>query len=91
MTPRKQPGVAFWSIVVVVGVVLYVLCFGPACWLTSWGILSHTVTARMFYPVVWVSAFGPRPIQYAIYWYAEFGAGQPWSVGQLQRDMGIRK
>jgi hypothetical protein len=36
MTDRKKPGVAFWATVVVVGLpLLYVLSFGPVCWITS--------------------------------------------------------
>jgi hypothetical protein len=90
MTPEhKKPGVAFWATVVACIVVLYLLTFGPACWMTSWGILSHSVTAHTFYPVVWTSAYAPRPIQMAIGWYAELGAGQPWHVLQLQRDVGV--
>jgi hypothetical protein len=34
MTDRKKPGVAFWETVVVVSIpLLYVLSFGPACWM----------------------------------------------------------
>jgi hypothetical protein len=35
MTDRKKPGMAFWVAVVVVVLALYVLSFGPACWITS--------------------------------------------------------
>ena len=35
MTSRKQPGVAFWAIVVVVLVLAYLVSFGPACWVSS--------------------------------------------------------
>jgi hypothetical protein len=36
MTSRKKPGVAFWTTVKVVAVlVAYPLSFGPACWFNS--------------------------------------------------------
>jgi hypothetical protein len=36
MTDRKKPGVAVWATVVVVSLpLLYLLGFGPACWLTA--------------------------------------------------------
>jgi hypothetical protein len=36
MTDHMKPGVAFWtSVVVVVGLVLDPLSFGPACWIRS--------------------------------------------------------
>jgi hypothetical protein len=36
MTDRKTPGVAFWATVVAFSApLLYVLSFGPACWITS--------------------------------------------------------
>jgi hypothetical protein len=36
MTDRKKPGVAFWATVMVASLAaLYVLSFGPACWIAS--------------------------------------------------------
>src|SRR5258708_35393274 len=36
MTPRKKPGVAFWTtVVMVVLLVGYPLSFGPACWIAT--------------------------------------------------------
>ena len=35
MTDRKKPGVAFWVAVPLAVVALYILSFGPACWLTA--------------------------------------------------------
>jgi hypothetical protein len=59
--PKKKAGVAIWASVVVVVGLLYPIRFGPACWLTSRGIVLHTVIARAFYPIVWLATFGPRP------------------------------
>ena len=36
MTSHKKPGVAFWTSVAAVGVVLYFASFGPACWAISY-------------------------------------------------------
>ena len=34
-TPRKKPGFVFWATVVLAVPVLYVLSWGPACWIIS--------------------------------------------------------
>jgi hypothetical protein len=83
MTDRKKPGVGFWATVVVITMLVgYPLSFGPACWITSRGILEPALTARAYYPIVWISARGPRAIRDAIRWYGE-------GVGFLQIELGI--
>ncbi len=72
MTSRKQPGMAFWATVVVIGLVLYLLSFGPVEWLVRHGVgASWTeVPITWFYrPISWMYFNGPDPIHDALGWY----------------------
>src|SRR5260370_32362866 len=33
---RKTPGITFWSAIAAIGIALYPLSFGPACWLNRY-------------------------------------------------------
>ncbi len=84
MTDRKKPGVAFWAIVVVAGLVLYLASFGPASWLASRRLLPEWTSG----PVEWFYAplrflallggdpsatEGPEgPFGRVLLWYARF-------------------
>ena len=61
MTDRKKPGVAFWATVVLVVVLtLYVLSFGPACWITSrmnFGTSAIGVIYRPIVPAMWWTGY----------------------------------
>ena len=52
MTSRKKPGVAFWATVGLVGLVLYVLSFGPAIWLVAHDRLPTKPTSIVFRPLL---------------------------------------
>jgi hypothetical protein len=54
MTPaREKPGVAFWTTVVVVVVLVgYPLSFGPACWVTSRTSYGAKLIPLLYYPIV---------------------------------------
>ena len=69
---RKRPGAAFWATVVVVAIpLIYVLSFGPACWITS---RSQMERLPMIYlPVGWAGMNGPDGLRTAICWYACVG------------------
>jgi hypothetical protein len=72
MSPdRKKPGVAFWATVVVVGLpLLYVLSFGPACWLARQRFLPPSVAAQIYRPILWASADKlPGWANRAVWWY----------------------
>jgi hypothetical protein len=73
-----RPTTGFWITVAAVAVlVAYPLSFGPAC-----SVLSSTNGAdydatresmeRIFFPVLWASACGPKPVRRAIKWYGCF-------------------
>lgn len=54
---RKKPGVAFWTTVVLVVVLVgYPLSFGPACWLVNQGNARIEVVCRVYRPFVRVAA-----------------------------------
>jgi hypothetical protein len=49
---RNKPGVAFWATVVVVGLpLLYVLSFGPACWLAIRRPSLAAIVGRAYSPL----------------------------------------
>jgi hypothetical protein len=75
MTSCKKPGVAFWTTVaVVVVLVVYPLSFGPACWLDSR--LESERTQRALQAVYWpIGALAVKSelAERAIRWYGELG------------------
>ena len=79
---RKQPGLAFWATVVVVaGLVLYPLSFGPACWWFAGpqraGLFCAGFTDRYapiyYWPIGWLADRSPLVLHDAIIWYARLG------------------
>ena len=73
---RKKPGWVFWTTVVPVGLpVLYVLSFGPACWLVESGKLAIDPTALFFDPVLRIERHallhGPEPVSYLLRLYGD--------------------
>ncbi len=84
MTSRKKPGVAFWTTVVVVVVLLaYPLSFGPACWLAGENETAMDAIPNAYYPILWlvkISRHEVRPgvfeqgtADHCIEWYATLG------------------
>ena len=72
MTDRKKPGVAFWTTMVLVAVVLYPLSVGPAEWLRH----HHCIPEQMYEPIIcfyaplaWAYANSPQPLRDALDWY----------------------
>ena len=78
MTNRKKPGVAFWATVVVVVVpLLYVMSFGPACWIESYK--ESTYITYCHRPVMRI-ANGDGIVARSLVWYANLGTrrGTAW-------------
>ena len=78
MTDRKKPGVAFWATVVASMPVLYVLGFGPACWLVDRGWLTgrpRELAGDFYTPIVWAYVYGPSSVSHTIEWYATLWSG----------------
>jgi hypothetical protein len=82
---RKQPGVAFWTTIVVVVPVLYVLSFGPACWISSrrpvgtgeTSARSAKIVSIAYRPMMWTYDISPKFIRRGITWYSGVGS-DPW-------------
>ncbi len=53
--------------------VLYVLSFGPACWIVSRQGSGEGRIPRIYWPIGWASARWPEWIGRPIVWYAELG------------------
>src|SRR5262245_58182549 len=49
---RNTPSAAFWATVVVVGVLLYPLSFGPACWVASRTGCGSRLLPKIYGPIV---------------------------------------
>jgi hypothetical protein len=85
ISDRKKPGVAFWStVVVVVVLVAYPLSFGPACW-----IMSHLhpeqpgqaveIIPKIYWPIL-VLAWHAGATWDCVQWYASVGAKDDWRI-----------
>ena len=66
MTDRNKPGGAFWTTVVVTGLVLYGLSTGPAVWLRERDLLSDSAIEIAYWPIV----HAPPSIYDVFDWYA---------------------
>lgn len=85
---RRKPGWAFWLTVAVVGLVLYVASFGPACWLA---VRTETADSDMFiaaYQPMWLAIGYDTPlISPALVAYA--AAGLPKGVPLYVEGSGV--
>lgn len=64
---------AKWTAAVTLSLpVLYVLSFGPACWLTSRDPMTYDrIAPRIYWPIGWACWRGPRFIRNGFSWYAK--------------------
>jgi len=63
---------AKWTLTAVVCVpALYVLSFGPACWLCYSGYISSKAIVNAYDPVFTLYRTGPKTIRTAIIWYSD--------------------
>jgi len=70
---QKKPGVGFWIAVCGMPLVLYLLWFGPACWMNERGQQLGLMNVSVLYrPVLALSSAGRLPSLVA--WYACVGA-----------------
>jgi hypothetical protein len=92
LTDRNKPGVAFWATVVLVGLpLLYVLSFGPACWMVDGGMVAARPVARIYRPIVIVVAKSQWRAPYRIAKaYAGIGGIHPrWTLRRLEDANGL--
>src|SRR4029077_17647274 len=82
MTSRKQPGVAFWATVMFSLPVLYVLSFGPACWMTAQPWHNAIQNDGFDMPPRWMQVYRPfgitpnkgsPPAKIGVSWWATIG------------------
>jgi hypothetical protein len=74
---RKKPGVALWATVVLVVVpLLYVLSFGPACWISSRTGIGASVVGPFYRPILLIG-WNTRVIS----WYSGLWSGPNWEFG----------
>ena len=80
---RNKPGVAFWATVFVISLpLLYVLSFGPACWITSRLSLSGDWLVFAYRPMIWAMESGLESgsgiLFDATLWYSMLGSSKDW-------------
>jgi hypothetical protein len=76
---HKKPGWAFWATVVAVLLpVLYVLSFGPACWITQCPPNDYQrIAPRAYWPIGDFYSSGKRPLANSVIsWYAKLFGNQ---------------
>ena len=74
MTSRKKPGVAFWTtVVLVVVLVVYPLSFGPMCWVRNRlpPDLSWPVYRAVYAPILWLYRGGLALVRRVLRWYGD--------------------
>jgi hypothetical protein len=73
--PKKKPGVAFWSAVVVALLVVgYPLSFGPACWISSRAQPSGRIVSAAYRPILRLWIDGPDWVKIVLANYVDIGA-----------------
>jgi len=70
MINRKKPGVAFWAIAALSMPALYLLSFGPACWLVNRKRADCLTVARIYRPLVG-AADSDSSLSNALRWYGD--------------------
>ena len=80
--PRKKPGIAFWATVVVVVALVYLLSFGPACWISSRMNVGADLVPVVYRPLTWAMSPDPETMFNRVgSWYALVGARENWMWG----------
>jgi hypothetical protein len=81
--PRKQPGVAFYTTVVIALVLAYPLSFGPACWITSRTNVGADLVPVVYRPLTWAMSSPDSDTLFnrVSVWYALAGAPENWMWG----------
>ena len=76
-----------WIVGTLLGVpLLYVLSFGPACWISSHVGKAEWRIETVYRPVLWAWARSPGSLATAIDRYAECGAADGWQWNWLRMD-----
>ncbi len=84
---RKKPGVAFWTTVVVVVLLIgYPLSFGPACWVTSRTNVGAALLPEIYCPMTWAMSRHHR-IHRVLDSYARLGSAPYWRWDHFEWPM----
>ncbi len=74
MTDRR-PSAGFWAALFLLGLpLLYILTFGPACWLVTRERIPMRATAKVYRPLVRTATSRFRPVAVPLCWYADLFA-----------------
>jgi hypothetical protein len=73
-----KPTFGFWiTVVATSALLLYVLSFGPVCWIVAESVERTEVGMRLasivYYPIVWLGYVAGGPVNHSIVWYAKIG------------------
>jgi hypothetical protein len=71
---RPQTDCRFWIVVVLTGLLLYPLSFGPACWFGERNGIGTSGIATAYQPIIWLAHTNDGPAARVILWYAGVGA-----------------
>jgi hypothetical protein len=70
---------AKWTLAAVVGVpTLYIMSFGPACWISSRVTVGVPVVNVVYLPMMRIENVSPEFIQDGILWYSRIGSARGW-------------
>jgi hypothetical protein len=77
---HKKPGVAFWTtVVVVVMLVVYPLSLGPVCWITCQMERGEGLVAVIYRPILWTVSDNPAQLSRRwVFWYAALFSEPHW-------------
>ncbi len=82
---RKKPGAAFWTTVAIVGVLLYVASFGPACWMYSRTSSQYPNIGAVYCPLLLIAEIIPGSLRILVP-YATFGMPENGWIRFRHRD-----
>jgi hypothetical protein len=75
---RKKPGIAFWTLVaVVIVLILYPLSLGPACWISCKAERGEEFVTALYRPILWI-ANATQPSRQFVFWYAGLQSEAHW-------------
>ena len=75
-------------------VAIYLLTFGPACWINAHTEVGNDVVWVLYRPMFWLMVGRRSAIQQALWWYAELGAPENhrlavWANGYFWSNGGL--
>ena len=82
----KKPGAAYnVAVGLILLLLLYLLSFGPACWIASRTIRGATTIGDCYRPITW-AMWGNERILIGMNWYAQLGSNGRWEWRTTDKD-----